>query len=80
MTMTTAWLLLLLLLIASSQSVVSQSTIDDDEDTCASRGLLSILMRDIGRMLDNQQQLFHRLGKLKFLTNLAELLSLTCME
>jgi len=60
-TMTTAWLLLLLLIV-SSQSVDSQLTTDDQ--VCDGEHL-SDMKRDIERLLDNQQRLFRRLGKLK---------------
>ena len=71
--MTTGWLLLLVLFV-SSQSVDSQSTTDDE--TCSDGGLLSELKSDMEklvvsqqgdmrRLLDNQQQLFQRLGKLQ---------------
>ena len=71
--MTTGWLLLLVMVVVSSQSVDSQSTTDDE--TCSDGGLLSKMQRDIerlmysqqhqdmGRILDNQRQLFQRLGK-----------------
>jgi len=66
-TMTTEWLLLLLVIV-SSQSVDSQSTTDDE--TCSYDGLLSKMQRDMGRIVDNLQQLFqqqqtfkNRLGK-----------------
>jgi len=62
-TMTTVWMLLLVVLISSSQSVDSQSTTDDE--TCSDRGALSKLQKDMERLLDNQQQLFRRVGKLQ---------------
>ena len=61
--MTTEWLLLLVVLMSSSQSVDSQSTTDDE--TCSDGGVLNKLQKDMQRLLDNQQQLFHRVGKLQ---------------
>jgi len=63
--MTTGWLLVVMVMV-SSQSVESQSTTDDDE-TCSDEGLLSEMQRDVAlkKLLDNQQQLFQRLGKLQ---------------
>jgi len=64
--MTTGWWLLLLLGV-SSQSVDSQSTTDDE--TCNDgEGLVSQPLRDIlHRILDNQQQIFQRLGNLPYI-------------
>ena len=73
--MTTVWLLLLVLAV-SPYSVNSQSTTDDE--TCSDGALMSELRKDMAklmdsqkqilqqhqRLLDNQQLLFQRLGKL----------------
>jgi len=74
--MTTGWLLLLVLLV-SSHSVDSQSTTDDE--TCSDGGVLRKLQEDMEKLmgslkqilqqhqiiLDNQQRLYQRLGKLQ---------------
>ena len=63
--MTTGWLLVVVVVMVASQSVDSQSTTDDE--TCSDEGLLGEMQRDVAlqRLLDNQQQLFQRLGKLQ---------------
>jgi len=73
--MTTGWLLLLLVVHASSQSVDNQSK----NESYGEGGLLSELLNDTERLLDNQQQLFqqcqtimNRLGKCFFSMTLHE--------
>jgi len=58
--MTTAWLLLLL--IVFSQSVDSQSTTDDDQ-VCDGQNFEEMKRDILYRILDNQRQLFYRLGE-----------------
>ena len=62
--MSTVWLLLLL--VVFSQSVDSQSTTDDDQ-VCDGHSF-GEMKRDIYRILDNQRQLFSRLGESRSIT------------
>jgi len=59
-TMTTAWFLLLLIVFC--QSVDSQSTTDDDR-VCDGQNLEEMKRDILYRILDNQQQIFNRLGE-----------------